>query len=502
MTIRLHSVVPHVEGYLRITGDALDFDVPQRVEVWQCDTLIVEDHCFNPNFYEPTSPTSPRRNLFILDVEASRVRPMMPAPIKLTVHERDVSSSVEFSITQEIEQCTPRLEPNPEHILSSPREFDRQLDVASHRNVKAIYPAIMSLAENGILRHIPLELRVKWLDLAVFSVLCDGVNSLVLDRLGGLERQIEACAPGSYAESSVRASRARIDGQDARAMQIYEDAAIWNHIDVSPWTSGMAGMNSISTLARFSAATQFFNSSFELVGPPPTGNATFLASADSAYFRRFGSIYLTSAKDNIKNSQLHYNVINPSEEDLDVMHRVISECGDIVSFSVSRYDVKWLDHPNRVGFYTLNRFLILEKLLRLSGAPILVTEADAKLTKESETILQQLNDHDVGYLAMQRYIRPWMHTTAPLVYANSSEAGRFFSKSLFSSIMASLVKTSGRWLWGIDQAAIYCALKYSELAGPPMKAINLTRFANAVIYQAQQHPNGKEGFLAEHAKHG
>jgi hypothetical protein len=56
-------------------------------------------------------------------------------------------------------------------------------------------------------------------------------------------------------------------------------------------------------------------------------------------------------------------------------------------------------------------------------------------------------------------------------------------------------------LWGVDQAAIFCAAKFAEMHGHSLKSLNVLPSVTKIMRQAQEHPRGKEGFVAENSEH-
>ena len=499
MAIRIHSVEASADGTLRVIGDATDFDMLERIDLSRNGEVIASETKFNPNFCEPTPPTRPRLNHFVLDVSRDCAGGLQRGNAHLTAIGRDLRQSTDISSHLRNFAQESHSEPDFDKVLCDPSAVDQQIELTTSRQLTAVYPLINSLLDSGVLKKVPTEYRVKWLDLAVFSLLSPGANRPILAKLGSLLSAIESLARGSYAEASARASVEIVRGSLTAAVEIYEAADIRDYIQVSPWTSGMSGMTSIGTLIQFADSGAFFNMPLEFVGALPKNKLIALASADSTYFKQFGGVLLASARTNFSNVHVHYNVINPDQKDLEVMQEVQKNFGHLISFSISRYSLRRIGPDSQRGLFTLNRFIVLSRILELCGAPVMTTEADAVFTQQTETILREIEGHDLGFLALQRYVRPWMHTTAPLVYVSDTEVGRTFAQALLTSLRATMTRNTGRQLWGVDQSAIYSAVRYTDWRCPSLKAINLIPFANSLIYQAQLHPGGKEGFLSSHA---
>ena len=156
MGIRIHSVEENPDSSLHVTGDTTDADRLERIDLSQGGSVILSETKFNPNFSEPTPPTRPRSNHFVLDIPRESAASLKGGNVHVAAIGSGVRQSVNISDHLSNATREPYQEPDFDKVLCDPSEVDRQVETDTSRRPRTIYPFVKALLDGGVLNpHSP-----------------------------------------------------------------------------------------------------------------------------------------------------------------------------------------------------------------------------------------------------------------------------------------------------------------------------------------------------------
>jgi hypothetical protein len=195
---------------------------------------------------------------------------------------------------------------------------------------------------------------------------------------------------------------------------------------------------------------------------------TILVSGNQEYMKRFGHGFLRSVAEKSPGANVHLHLCDPGTDPIDLLLQARS------TFPELHVSASWSKRPDlpRPTYFACARFLIAPRILRQTGAPILVVDLDAVLRRDPTAFIAAFDGVDLG-LAVSENSAHWNTVKANMVWAAPTEVGLRFMSGLANYLEVAL--TSSECVWTLDQTALWAARHHIEATCPGARLINLYR---------------------------
>ena len=196
------------------------------------------------------------------------------------------------------------------------------------------------------------------------------------------------------------------------------------------------------------------------VPPAAEGGAILLVSVDSGYWRRFGEWFLRhaleKAPDGEAGNRVHVHVVNPGAEDGADMDRRCAGHPGRLSWSMERIDLTARAPGAETTYYACARFFVARDLLERTGAPVFITDIDARCTAPLPPDLRDGAGWDLTVMRDRRARGPFDDVIVSFLGVAPTAAGREFLGLVCAYI--GWFFDRGEAAWTLDQAAPYAVL--------------------------------------------
>ncbi|KAA0676758.1 tetratricopeptide repeat protein [Roseomonas genomospecies 6] len=248
--------------------------------------------------------------------------------------------------------------------------------------------------------------------------------------------------------AASRLARRHLRGWPGEAVRADPQAAKWRQVDARPvFLDALAGYR-----PRIAEAGE------RSMPVPPTaeGGAILLVSVDSGYWRRFGGWFLSHALKDETGNRVHVHVVNPGAEDrADLDRRCAAQPGRL-SWSMERIDLTAHAPGAETTYYACARFLVALDLLERTGAPVFITDIDARCTASLPPDLRDGAGWDLTIMRDRRARGPFDDIIVSFLGVAPTAAGR----GVLGLVCAYIgwFFDRGEAAWTLDQAAPYAVL--------------------------------------------
>lgn len=235
---------------------------------------------------------------------------------------------------------------------------------------------------------------------------------------------------------------------------------------------------------------------FEPAHSPRSDDIIHLVSCDSGYLHQFAAPAFHSSRA-AGNAIFHLHIVNPDAEDLEFAQALARNPEDRLNISTER--APFLDAltpgKERSGYLINPRFIQAPQLLDFYDRPLFVSDIDAAITAPWDEIKAALAPYDVGIRRVAGHY-PWRRNAAGCSYFAPTKNGKLFAQLVSLYIRTALDLTTHKINWLIDQNALFCAERTTEMIGASLKALAISTPQNDYTRQAQHFDGGKEAFKA------
>ncbi|MGY0714245.1 tetratricopeptide repeat protein [Azospirillum argentinense] len=248
--------------------------------------------------------------------------------------------------------------------------------------------------------------------------------------------------------TASRLVRRCLRGWSEEAIRADSQAAKWRQVDARPvFLDALAGYRPHITEAGERSMP---------VPPAAEGGAILLVSVDSGYWRRFGGWFLSHALKDPAGDRVHVHVVNPGAEDCaDLDRRCAAQPGRL-SWSLERIDLSAHAPGAETTYYACARFFVALDLLDQTGAPVFITDIDARCTAPLPPDLRNGTGWDLTIMRDRRARGPFDDLIVSFLGIAPTAAGREFL-GLVCAYIGWFFDRGGA-AWTLDQAAPYAAL--------------------------------------------
>ncbi|MGY0792525.1 tetratricopeptide repeat protein [Azospirillum argentinense] len=248
--------------------------------------------------------------------------------------------------------------------------------------------------------------------------------------------------------TASRLVRRCLRGWSEEAIRADPQAAKWRQVDARPvFLDALAGYRPRIIEAGERSMP---------VPPAAEGGAILLVSVDSSYWRRFGGWFLSHALKDPPGDRVHVHVVNPGAEDCaDLDRRCAAQPGRL-SWSLERIDLSAHAPGAETTYYACARFFVALDLLDQTGAPVFITDIDARCTAPLPPDLRNGTGWDLTIMRDRRARGPFDDLIVSFLGIAPTAAGREFL-GLVCAYIGSFFDRGGA-AWTLDQAAPYAVL--------------------------------------------
>lgn len=248
--------------------------------------------------------------------------------------------------------------------------------------------------------------------------------------------------------TASRLVRRCLRGWSEEAIRADPQAAKWRQVDARPVF--------LDTLAGYRPRIAEVGERSMPVPPAAEGGAILLVSVDSGYWRRFGGWFLSHALKDAPGDRVHVHIVNPGVEDrADLDGRCATQPGRL-SWSLERIDLSAQVPGAETTYYACARFFVALDLLERTGAPVFITDIDARCTAPLPPELRDGTGWDLTIMRDRRARGPFDDIIVSFLGIAPTAAGREFLGLVRAYI--GWFFDRGEAAWTLDQAAPYAIL--------------------------------------------
>ncbi|ALJ36266.1 tetratricopeptide repeat protein [Azospirillum brasilense] len=248
--------------------------------------------------------------------------------------------------------------------------------------------------------------------------------------------------------AASRLARRCLRGWSEEAIRADQQAVKWRQVDARPVFLG--------TLAGYRPRIAEAGERSMPVPPAAGGGAILLVSVDFRYWRRFGGWFLSHALKDAPGDRVHVHIVNPGAEDCaDLDRRCAAQPGRL-SWSLERIDLSAHAPGAETTYYACARFFVALDLLERTGAPVFITDIDARCTAPLPLDLRDGTGWDLTIMRDRRARGPFDDIIVSFLGIAPTAAGREFLGLVGTYI--GWFFDRGEAAWTLDQAAPYAAL--------------------------------------------
>ncbi|NUB28461.1 hypothetical protein GAY30_26925 [Azospirillum brasilense] len=248
--------------------------------------------------------------------------------------------------------------------------------------------------------------------------------------------------------TASRLARRYLRGWSEEAIRADQQAVKWRQVDARPVFLG--------TLAGYRPQIAEAGERSMPVPPAAGGGAILLVSVDFRYWRRFGGWFLSHALKDAPGDRVHVHIVNPGAEDCaDLDRRCAAQPGRL-SWSLERIDLSAHAPGAETTYYACARFFVALDLLERTGAPVFITDIDARCTAPLPLDLRDGTGWDLTIMRDRRARGPFDDIIVSFLGIAPTAAGREFLGLVGAYI--GWFFDRGEAAWTLDQAAPYAIL--------------------------------------------
>ncbi|AWJ83859.1 hypothetical protein TSH58p_10180 [Azospirillum sp. TSH58] len=248
--------------------------------------------------------------------------------------------------------------------------------------------------------------------------------------------------------TASRLARRYLRGWSEEAIRADPQAAKWRQVD--------ARRVFLDALAGYRPRIAEAGERSMPVPPAAGGGAILLVSVDSGYWRRFGGWFLSHALKDAPGNRVHVHIVNPGAEDrADLDRRCAAQPGRL-SWSLERIDLSLHAPGAETTYYACARFFVALDLLERTGAPVFITDIDARGTAPLPPDLRDGAGWDLTIMRDRRARGPFDDIIVSFLGVAPTAAGREFLGLVCAFI--GWFFDRGEAAWTLDQAAPYAVL--------------------------------------------
>lgn len=248
--------------------------------------------------------------------------------------------------------------------------------------------------------------------------------------------------------TASRLARRYLRGWSEEAIRADPQAAKWRQVDARPVF--------LDALAAYRPRIAEAGERWMPVPPAAEGGAILLVSVDSGYWRRFGGWFLAHALKDAAGNRVHVHIVNPGAEDRADLDRRCADQPGRLSWSLERIDLSVHAPGAETTYYACARFFVALDLLERTGAPVFITDIDARCTAPLPPDLRDGAGWDLTVMRDRRARGPFDDIIVSFLGVAPTAAGREFLGLVGAYI--GWFFDRGEAAWTLDQAAPYAVL--------------------------------------------
>ncbi|WP_188263137.1 tetratricopeptide repeat protein [Azospirillum tabaci] len=248
--------------------------------------------------------------------------------------------------------------------------------------------------------------------------------------------------------AASRFARRYLRGWSEEAIRADPQAAKWRQVDARPVF--------LDALAAYRPRIAETGERSMPVPPAAEGGAILLVSVDSGYWRRFGGWFLSHALKDAPGNRVHVHIVNPSAEDRAELDRRCAAQSGRLSWSLERIDLSVHAPGAGTTYYACARFFVALDLLERTGAPVFITDIDARSTAPLPPDLRDGAGWDLTIMRDRRARGPFDDIIVSFLGVAPTAVGREFLGLVCAYIGCFFDR--GEAAWTLDQAAPYAVL--------------------------------------------
>lgn len=192
---------------------------------------------------------------------------------------------------------------------------------------------------------------------------------------------------------------------------------------------------------------------------PPTADrsrsAIYFVSADSGYFSTFIDDLVISVRRNSPQLHIHAHIVNPDENARASIERLRR---DEVSFSTEQTDLSELNDEQIKTYYAVSRYLMLPRIRRAFGGPMIVADMDQIIVADVAPLLNCVSEHDLSIIQLaENSFNLLSYFTATAIALKDSSKAAAFADALAANIRSAL-SDDRNLVWHLDQGALVMTL--------------------------------------------
>jgi hypothetical protein len=211
-----------------------------------------------------------------------------------------------------------------------------------------------------------------------------------------------------------------------------------------------------------------------LCEPLEKGKICVLVAADDAYFQKFGRLLYDNFRSLDRSSQIHFHVINWSDDCL----KVLPANDRRLSISHEKYR-----YVRDYTYFAAVRFFRALEIMSHLNVPLYITDIDNKFRASASEILEELRSHDAGFRFQENGLWfPWWGPSAGNTWLNYNAEGMIAAEWLRDYVGSRFVVNKPARTWWFDQLALNeiqnharnCGYRIADL-GQPHLAVSVAR---------------------------
>jgi hypothetical protein len=219
-----------------------------------------------------------------------------------------------------------------------------------------------------------------------------------------------------------------------------------------PWMRGTSTLpSSFDWWQRLSALPKKNHHRAFNVEKLPESSEVAVFSSDSQYFDKFHDEVLRSARANGWYAQIHFHIINPTPDILDVLANLRPE-------GVT-HSVEYIEKPQKATFASA-RFFVAQEFLHVHEIPTWVFDIDVSFIASPRQLFESFGWKEtfLGVRYTNNLTLPWQKMTANAMYIPPTGQGKSYIASVCDYLDYMFKVRHVNDLWWIDQNAIFFAL--------------------------------------------
>ncbi len=190
--------------------------------------------------------------------------------------------------------------------------------------------------------------------------------------------------------------------------------------------------------------------------PHITSHPIFLSCCNDLYFRKFGYAFLKSIIAFCPNAIAHIHLTSHDKTTKNTIDQFRKDNPDLkLNFSIENNT-----NFNGSVYFSCNRFLLIERLLKFYKSNITIFDIDGELIADPTFILRIANKFDFSCFSSERK-EPASIYQAGVTFFSFTPQTIIFSQLLKKFILLKLKLPQGI-TWLLDQAALFSVIKYME----------------------------------------